>query len=37
MKAFDSNKIINLKDLESEPSRPHLPNIEKDDQISYYV
>jgi hypothetical protein len=35
MEASDSDGTINLRDLESEPSRPHLPNMENDDQTSY--
>jgi hypothetical protein len=35
IKAFDNDGTIDPRDLESEPSRPHLPNMEKDDQTSY--
>ena len=37
MEASDGGGTIDPRDLESEPSRPHLPNMEKDDQISYYA
>lgn len=35
MEASDGGRTIDPRDLETESSRPHLSNIENDDQTSY--